>query len=306
MQKAVVTGANGFIGSSLVKLLVKKNIEVLALDLPEHAYNLPKTDLVTFQPFQLDRTDDFYERIKGAECDVFYHFAWAGSAGESRANTRLQLNNAQWTVDCVRLAKKMGCHRFIGAGSIMEKETLEAVTRQESHPGLGYIYGASKLVAHCMSKVIASEEGIEHLWGIITNAYGPGEVSPRFINTTLRKILRKQPLQFTSAIQNYDFIYIDDVVNAFYLIGEKGKPYKEYVIGSGEAKPLKSFILEIQELLAQEEKFVFGDVPFTGTNLDISYFNCEETLHDIEFTPRISFSNGLIKTFEWLKEMEDR
>ena len=43
-------------------------------------------------------------------------------------------------------------------------------------------------------------------------------------------------------MQNYDFVYIDDVARAFRLIGEKGKPFHEYVIGSGNAKPLKNFL----------------------------------------------------------------
>ena len=41
-----------------------------------------------------------------------------------RANTALQLQNAEWTVEALRLAKELGCRRFVGAGSIMEHETM--------------------------------------------------------------------------------------------------------------------------------------------------------------------------------------
>lgn len=80
---------------------------------------------------------------------------------------------------------------------------------------------------------------------MITNAYGVGEFSPRFVNTTLRKIIDGEPLRFTAATQNYDFVYVSDVAKAFYLVAKNGKPFREYMIGSGDAKPLKQFILEM-------------------------------------------------------------
>ena len=52
--------------------------------------------------------------------------------------------------------------------------------------------------------------------------------------------------QFTAGTQNYDFVYIDDVARAFRLIGEKGKPFHEYLIGSSTARPLKEFLLEMK------------------------------------------------------------
>lgn len=48
MKKAIVTGANGFVGSALVKELLKNNIEVIALDMPGCSANIPADDRVKF------------------------------------------------------------------------------------------------------------------------------------------------------------------------------------------------------------------------------------------------------------------
>lgn len=117
------------------------------------------------------------------------------------------------------------------------------------------------MIARAICKPIANSLSIDLCWAVITNAYGVGELSPRFVNSTIRKIIANEPLQFTAATQNYDFIYIDDVARAFEAIGEHGKPNKEYTIGSGNARPLKEFILEMQQTLAPEAKPIFGDVP---------------------------------------------
>lgn len=299
MKKVIVSGANGFVGGALTKELVNQGIEVVALDMEGHNNNLPDSDLVTFYPFSLDNAAELKERLKERDFDTFYHFAWAGSAGAARADTALQLQNAQWTVDCLRLAKDLGCDRFVNAGSIMELETMKAVFTAENKPGLGYIYGSGKLVAHAMCKSVAADIGIDLVWAMITNAYGVGEKSPRMVNTTIQKCIRGEAPQFTAGTQNYDFVYIDDVARAFYLIGKNGKPFCEYLIGSSNAKPLKEFLLEMKEAIAPELDFVFGDIPFTGVNQPLEDFDCSKTEADTGFKAEISFGEGCRRTRDW-------
>lgn len=304
MKKVIVSGANGFVGSALVKVLVSKGIEVVALDMDGHDFNLPNSPLVHFIPFELSKSNELIEKIVERGFDVFYHFAWVGSAGPARADVELQLNNAKWTVECLRVAKELGCTRFVCAGSIMEHETMAAVFKQDNKPGLGYIYGSGKLVAHTMSMSVATDIGIDLIWAKITNAYGVGELSPRFVNSTLRKIINNEPLLFTSGTQNYDFVYIDDVADAFYLIGENGRPFRHYLIGSSTARPLKEFILELKEAVAPDRDFVFGDIPFSGVNMPIEDFDCSLTETDCHFKATVSFANGVKRTLKWLEEVE--
>lgn len=304
MKRAIITGANGFIGSALVRELVKQKIAVLALDLEGHCENLPESEYVTFLPFSLEHSQASEKQLKGFDADIFYHFAWTGSAGIERADTALQLQNVQWTVDCLRLAKRVGCTRFVNAGSIMELETIKAVFKEENKPGLGYIYGSGKLAAHTMCKAVAADIGIDLIWAMITNAYGPGEKSPRMVNMTIQKCIRGESPKFTAGVQNYDFVYIDDVARAFYLIGENGKPFCEYLIGSSNAKPLKEFLLEMKQTIAPELEFIFGDVPFTGVNMPLSDFDCSKTEEDTGFKAEISFGEGCRRTRDWWLKME--
>ncbi len=299
MKKVIVSGANGFVGSALVKELVANGIEVIALDMEGHSNNIPESSLVTFYPFSLHHVMDMKDVIKEQDIDTYYHLAWEGSAGPARADTYLQLQNAQWTVESLRLAKELGCKRFVNAGSIMELETMRAVFNAGNKPGLGYIYGSGKLVAHAMCKSVAADLGIDLVWAMITNAYGVGERSPRMVNTTIQKCIRGEAPQFTAGTQNYDFVYIDDVARAFRLIGENGKPFCEYLIGSSQAKPLKEFLLEMKAAIAPELDFIFGDIPFTGINQPLEEFDCSKTEADTGFRAQISFSEGCKRTRDW-------
>ena len=183
----------------------------------------------------------------------------------------------------------------------MEKEVAAAVESQGSRPGMAYIYGMGKMIAHAMCKSVAADIGIDLLWPMITNAYGVGEFSPRFVNTTIRKIINKEPLQFTAGTQNYDFVYVSDVAKAFYLVAEKGRPFCEYMIGSGDAKPLREFVVEMTSALDPTNPPIFGDVPFTGTNMPLSTFDISDLQKDTGYAPEISFAQGTKMTMDWLK-----
>ena len=232
MKKAIVTGANGFVGGATLRELLHHGYEVWAVGHQDHFSNVPEDPNVHKVSCDLEETKTLPEKIPTGEYDLFYHFAWAGSAGPARADTVLQLNNVQWTVDALRAAKELGCRRSVCAGSIVEHETMAAAYTQGNRPGMGYIYGSGKLAAHTMCMSVAANIGIELVWPEITNAYGIGERSPRLVNTTIQKCIRGEVPQFTAGTQNYDFVYIDDVARAFRLIGEKGKPFHEYLIGT--------------------------------------------------------------------------
>lgn len=304
MKTAIVTGANGFVGGALVRELLKYDYRIYALVREGHCNNLPQNPRVTIVPCELAEMASLKDKLPAQDYDIFYHFAWAGSAGPARADTALQLQNAQWTVDSLRVAKELGCKRFVCAGSIMEHETMAAAYTQGNKPGMGYIYGGGKLIAHVMCMSVAAQIGIDLIWPEITNAYGVGERSPRMINTTIQKCIRGEAPQFTAGTQNYDFVYIDDVARAFRLIGENGKPFHEYLIGSSTARPLKEFLLEMKAAIAPELDFIFGDIPFTGIDLPLSKFDCTQTEADTGFRAEIGFAEGCKRTMQWWKEQE--
>lgn len=307
MNRVAITGAAGFVGSALVKECLKRNIEVFAIDViddPSSRLDLRNSKL-TYLKANVFNNSEIYGLLNGKEIDTFYHFAWVGSAGPLREDIDCQIDNAKMTVDLMKVAKEIGCNKFICAGTIMEFESFEAVFSQESKPQMSFIYGVGKQLAHSLCKPIANKIGIDLIWAHITNSFGVGESSPRLINSTIRKCIHKEPLHFTSGTQNYDFIYIDDVARAFFLLGEKGKANKSYIIGSGNAGPLRGFLEKLVYTCDKDATPLFGDVPFTGVNLGLSFFSTKEIEKDCGFKISVSFEEGIEKTYKWLKKEEN-
>ena len=304
MENVIITGADGFVGSYTVNYFLEQGCRVLALDMGEKPNRLGEHPLLPYAHCDISDAAALEAAAQSGNYDTFIHFAWAGSAGPARVDYNLQMKNALTTVECLKTAKKLGCKRFVCAGSIMEKEVEAAVHDQGSRPGMGYIYGMGKHIAHCLCKSVAADIGIELVWPMITNAYGAGELSPRFVNTTIRKIIQGEPLQFTSGTQSYDFVYVTDVARAFYLIAKNGRPFCEYMIGSSTARPLKEFIIEMVRSLAPDRQPIFSDIPFTGTNMPLSTFDCTDTERDCGFRAEVSFAEGTRMTMDWLKTIE--
>jgi nucleoside-diphosphate-sugar epimerase len=308
MNKVIITGAAGFVGAAVVKECLSKGIFVYAVDIvenPSSRLDLSNKNLV-YRKLDIFNKSDFLNYFKDKKIDTIFHFAWIGSAGPLRTDINCQINNAKMSVELLKSAKDIGCKKFVCAGSIMEFEALEVVYAQNSKPQESFIYGIGKQLAHSLCKIISNKIDIELVWAYITNTFGVGEASPRLINTTIKKCIYKEPLQFTSGVQNYDFIYIDDVAHAFYLLGLHGINNKAYVIGSGNAGPLRRFLEELVYICYKEAKPIFGDIPFTGVNLDISVFSTHEIEKDCGFKPKVSFKEGIKKTHKWILEQEQK
>lgn len=306
LKRAIVTGGNGFIGSHLVKNLLSNGYLVTVVLRNEFSNIDRLNDLnVEYVFCENSNISNLCEVLKKHEYDIFFHFAWEGVSGDARRNINIQFQNIQSTVDAVTAAKTIGCKRFIGAGSIMEDESLYLCKTPGKPMPSQYLYGSAKLSAHMLSKTKASELGIDFLWAKITNTFGPGEISPRFINTTLRKIINNERLEFTAGTQNYDFVYIDDVAEAFRLISENGMNNSSYVIGSGNAKPLRNYIETLHDTLNTHLELHFGDIPFQGVNLDLDCFDPSSLFEDTGYRPNIKFEEGIQRTYEWIKGVQN-
>ncbi|MBO6071029.1 MAG: NAD(P)-dependent oxidoreductase, partial [Succinivibrionaceae bacterium] len=196
----------------------------------------------------------------------------------------------------------MGCKRFVFASSIMEYE-IEATMATDVTPGLNTLYCSAKVAADYMARTIAGSLGVDYIRAVISNIYGPGELSPRLVNTSIRKMLKGEYCAFSAGEQLYDFIYVTDAAKTFVAIGVKGKSNRTYYIGSHEPKPLKEFLITLRDCVDPSIEIGLGKLPFSGVSLTYKEFDIYAVKNDTGFVPRISFKEGINKTVAWIREV---
>lgn len=300
MKRAIVTGANGFIGKTLVNALLKNGYEIVALDIrfDDVLLNNPTVTCVSVMGKEVK---ELVGEIPQAEYDCFFHLAWAGTSGPMRADYTVQLNNVKLACDYICLCKEIGCKRIVYASSINEMETYEYLQSDDIEPAGGYIYGTGKLAAHLMGETVAKLNGIEFIPVIITNIYGVGEKSARMIYTSISKLLKKEHCSFTAGYQTYDFIYITDAINSIIAVAEKGKAFNRYYIGSGEPKPLREFLIEMKNIVDPEAEIGLGDIAFKGVDISYAQFDLKKVERDTGYRNEIPFAKGIAMTAEYIK-----
>ena len=304
MKKAIVTGANGFVGTALCRELCRQGIQVIAVVRNKTEFIRKTKDLpgLTVVYSDLSRFRNLAEMIPDRDVDILYHLAWEGSAGMLRGDSDVQINNVRYACDTVKTCADMGVRRFVFAASIMEYE-INAVMDTDVTPGINTLYASAKTAADYMARAIAGSLGIDYIRAVISNIYGPGEMSPRLVNASLKKMISGEHCAFSAGEQLYDFIYIDDAAGAFAAIGERGKANRTYYIGSQEAQKLKYFLIEMKNQIDPEMEIGLGEIPFHGISLSYEEFDRNAVKDDTGFVPQVSFAEGIRNTVDWLREV---
>lgn len=303
MSIAVVTGANGFIGTALVKELSNRSFQVYAVVRNKQSNVLKIKDIPNVHIVYCDMENiDELPMYICEQADVFYHLAWAGSTGAERGDYILQLQNVKLTLDAVGVAKKLGCKRFIGAGTLAEYDVQAYSPLNGSTPNRVSCYGVAKMSAHYMSKAECCQQEIEHVWAFLSNTYGEGNFTSNFINFAVKTMLSGNKANFTSGEQYYDFVHVKDTAQGIACIGEKGKNNCSYYIGSGHPAKLKEFIIQIRDVIDPSIKLYLGAIPFNGVSHSLDVFQCKKLMEDTDYQPLISFKDGILNTVEWIKK----
>lgn len=292
MNKAIITGATGMIGVALINLLLKEDYEIIAIVRPnsKKLKNIPKNDKISIIECDLSNLKLLFGKFTG--CDLFFHFGWIGTTGNSRDNTYLQLKNIEYTLDAVHLAKNSGCHTFVGAGSQAEygltDEKLSPST--PTNPITGY--GIAKYSAGKLSKLLAAQLGLKYCWGRVLSVYGPGD-NNSMIMSCIKSISNNEPFNTTNGDQLWDYLYCDDCADAFLKIAKKGIDGKVYTIGSGMVKPLKKYIQTIRDLINPNFKIGFGEIDYYPNQVMYLCADISELTKDTEFKPKTNFEKGI-------------
>lgn len=295
-MKAIVTGANGFVGSNLIKKLVENNINVLAIDISFANSRLPQSDLIEKFEISIDEIDRIINNDKYKNYDLFYHFAWIGVNGPEKGKIENQLKNIDMTIKCAKVAKELSVKKFLCSGTVAERN-VESLSNLSS-TGAGMFYGAAKHATHLMLETYCKNIGLDFVWMQFSNIYGPSNKTGNLISYTLNQLNNNEEATFGPAKQPYDFIFVDDLINAIYLLGINKTNQNYYFIGSGKPMILSEYLIRVGKACNKEHLIKIGVRADDGIKYSFDMFDNKDLINDIGNYISMDFDEAIKYTIE--------
>lgn len=301
MKSAIIVGANGFLGYNLTKHLLEKGVVVCALIQKGSRLHLEHEDLKSIE-FELADLLQIIPLIE-KQYDVLYHFAWIGVSSVYKNDLTLQSQNLQYISDVLHFAKALHIKKVICPGTASEYGCSQEVITGNNTPSPSDAYSTIKLKIHEIGQQLSKELGIEFIWTLISSVYGPGRDDNNLITYSIKSLLLKEIPQYTKLEQKWDYIYIDDLVEAFYLIGIFGKENKIYPVGFGLYRPLFEYVQIIRDLINPNLPVEIGSIPYKKSIIDNQILNTSILKIDTGFVPSYSFEKGIKETIDYYKKI---
>ena len=297
IRQAFITGGTGPLGIALAKYLIQQKVEVTSIVNPKsiRMAELTKLDSVYVTKCDIANLAEIDSQFSRAY-DAFFHLGWSATDSQSTRND--PINHAQnilYTLDAVRLAHKLRCGVFIGAGSQIECPPSGSEQNEES-------YGIAKFAAGKLSRKLCEQFGIRHCWARIQSIYGPAERKTTAIMYCVHMLLRGEKPALTEGEQLWDYLYSSDCARAFYLMAEKGRHGAVYSVGSGMARPLYEYFEIIRDCIDPSLPLGLGDKQYLPGQIMHLQADIRSLTQDTGFVPKYSFNEGIQETIAWVRE----
>jgi nucleoside-diphosphate-sugar epimerase len=309
-MSVLVTGAAGFIGSSLADALTLRGDDVVGLDCFTDYYGRDIKE-ANLAPLRARPNFTFIEdRIQSVPLDALlegvthiYHLAAQAGVRKSWGQDFLTYttHNVDATQRLLEAVKTRPITRFVYAssssvyGDDVPIPMREDVKVQPLSP-----YGVTKLAAEHLCLLYTANYGVPTVSLRFFTVYGPKQRPDMGFHRFMRAALTGAPITlYGDGEQTRDFTFIDDIVAALMAAGDRGPAGTVYNIGGGSRVSINEVLARIEEIAGhpldiRREAAQMGDMRDT-------FADTSRARADLGFVPRTSLADGLRAEFAWLK-----
>lgn len=305
MKRCLVTGGTGFVGANLVRRLLRDGQAVHLVVRPEHAvWRLP--DLrreVQLHELPLHDLGAVTAVVREIRPDWVFHLAAHGAYSWQAELEPMVRTNIQGTMNLVTACVQAGFESFVNTGSSSEygfKDHAPAETEPlepNSH------YAVTKAAATLFCRYTAQSQRLHLPTLRLYSVYGPYEDPRRFVPALIRHGLNGQLPPLVDPNIGRDFVYVEDVIEAYVLAATV--PVKEfgpvYNVGTGIGTTIQDAVTVARSAMNIAEEPVWNTMPKRQWDTHCWQANIQAIQEQLHWSPRYSFADGLGETIQWAR-----
>ena len=298
--RVMVTGAAGFVGANLLRLLLAAGCELHGVVRPGSCPWRLLDVIEKIRLHEVDMTDELaleaiFERVRP---DYVFHLATPRGSSEAARDEMLRFN-VFGTVCLSRLVRKYEVRRLVVAGSSLEyAPSMRAMSECSMVSPLTW-HGATKAAATLLFRHAALVESLPVVLLRLFHVYGPWESSHRLAPTVIRSAITGAPLKLTEPGIRRDWVFVDDVCEALLLAVDKGQNGDVFNIGSGVETTNEEFVACVESVSGRQINLASGYHNRRITDAEHRFADSTLAREVLGWQPNHDLVTGLHRTVIW-------
>ena len=297
----LVTGAAGFIGSHVARLLVSEGHHVTAILRPAtDRWRLRGIeDRLSILEGDLRALDALAPSIRAARPDICIHLAWQQLYG--KASAEANISSLAAGLELMRLTSAAGCDRFVTAGTCFEYDLGHDPLAEATPLRPRDLYGACKKALFDVGREFSAPAGVNIVAARVFYTYGPYQDAGRLVPSIALSLLRGETARLTPGQQIRDYMHVEDIASAIWAVALSGRS-GAVNIASGQPVTIAELAQHIGALLGRPDLIQLGALAYPPNEPmrivgDPSLLRC-----GVGWTPRFDLETGLAQTVAWWRE----
>jgi len=307
-KKVLVTGGAGFIGSCLSSRLIDEGCNVVVIDNLSTGFESNIPQAAEFLKLDISK-EDFINKLTKIRFDYVFHLAAQTSGEISFEDPAYDVKtNVMGTLLLLNWSMEKRVKGFIYASSMSIYGDDQDLPVKETSPSRPLsFYGVGKLASEKYIDIFV-KKGLPVTSLRLFNVYGPGQnmenLKQGMVSIYMAYIAKDEPILVKGSRDRFrDFIYIDDVVDAFIraAFSEKAAS-KTFNVGTGK----QAFVWQLLDEITKAFGYKVGDYPIQiegstpGDQIGI-YADISKIKQYLSWEPKVELSDGIVRMVEWLK-----